>query len=138
MFTKEQALAIDVAPSIVDTADAEIFYWQLTGKEWDGTKSSYHSQATQRWRKLRRPPKAVAAARAADAAQKADARRELKWAEGLNIDVGLSMVKMVAILIEHVSRHFTVLSDDICSCHSILLDLIEEVEWQQSLHPRVA
>ena len=40
---------------------------------------------------------------------------------------------MVAVLIEHVSRNFTMLSDDTCSCHPILLDIIEELEWQQSL-----
>ena len=134
MFTKEQALAIDVVPSITDTADAEIFYWQLTGMEWDGRKSSYHSQATKRWRKLRRPAEA-ATARAAYAARQADKRRLLKWAEDLDLDICLRVIQMTTFLIEQVSRYTTLLSDDLSSCHSQLLEIIEMLE--PSIHPVV-
>ena len=128
MFTKEQALAIDVVPSITDTADAEIFYWQLTGMEWDGTKSSYHSHATKRWRKLRRPAEAAAAACAADAARKVDARRLLKWAEDFNIVDCLRVIKLVTDLIRIISDCTTLISADISSCHSQLLGIIEMLE----------
>ena len=46
------ALAAGPPPDVKDTAAAEIFFWQLTGQEWDGTCSSYHKDGTQRWRRL--------------------------------------------------------------------------------------
>ena len=51
-MTKDQALAIGPPPDFKDTAAAEIFYWQLTGMEWDGSRSAYHSHATKKWRRL--------------------------------------------------------------------------------------
>ena len=100
--------------------------------EWDGTKSSYHSQATKRCRKLRRPAEAAAAARAADAARKA---RLLKWAEDFNIVDCLRVIKLVTALIGIISKCTTLISDDISSCHSQLLGIIEMLE--PSIHPVV-
>ena len=73
-MTKDQALAIGPPPDFKDTAAAEIFYWQLTGMEWDGSRSAYHSHATKKWRRLTQSEQAAASAREANAAQHAETR----------------------------------------------------------------
>ena len=104
-MTKEQALAIDMAPGINDTADAEIFFWQLTGREWNGSRSSYHMEATQKWRRLRKSEEAAASARDANAAQHADARVLQKMAEEIDNDFGVRIVQMVAVLLTNTTKH---------------------------------
>ena len=105
VVTKEQALAIDMAPGINDTADAEIFFWQLTGREWNGSRSSYHMEATQKWRRLRKSEEAAASARDANAAQHADARVLQKMAEEIDNDFGVRIVQMVAVLLTNTTKH---------------------------------
>ena len=80
--TKEQALTIDMAPSINDSAEAEIFYWQLTGLEWDGSSSHYHSRATRKWHRLRQSDEKAASARDANAVQQSTCRSARPSADG--------------------------------------------------------
>ena len=114
VVTKEQALAIDMAPGINDTADAEIFFWQLTGREWNGSRSSYHKDATQKWRRLRKSEEAAESARdaIANAVQHADARVLQKMAVELDNDFGVRIVQMVLSPVATDEHHQAYASHD--------------------------
>ena len=127
--TKEQALAIDMAPGIKDTAEAEIFYWQLTGLEWDGSSSHYHSRATRKWHRLRQSDEKAASARDANALQHAEARGLQQMAEQIDNTLGVKIVGLVAVVMEQTIKHYpSMLSDDLREGGAQLITLAAELE----------
>ena len=133
-MTKYQALAIGPPPDFKDTAAAEIFYWQLTGMEWDGSRSAYHSHATKKWRRLTQYEQAAASAREANAAQHADARDSQKMAEEIDNDFGVRIVKMVAVLVVQASKTFpSLLSTELREGGADLAGLAARLEAVQSM-----
>ena len=134
VVTKDQALAIGPPPDFKDTAAAEIFYWQLTGMEWDGSRSAYHSHATKKWRRLTQSEQAAASAREANAAQHADARDSQKMAEEIDNDFGVRIVKMVAVLVVQASKTFpSLLSTELREGGADLAGLAARLEAVQSM-----